>query len=270
MDQGEKMEPARLDPASEAAIAKTLQIESRRYVAPIWWCGDPYDAGTVLHNGSCFFVTVGGNRFGVTAFHVIAAFLNDLQKFPATCLMIRNTELTNWEDRFIDGDSSLDVATFRVSDQEFQAIGAKALDSPLDKWPPAPPAVGRGLIFTGYPGVDRSVLGKKAVEFVQSSNGVVVASVGPDDIEITIDPAHLISIDGKPIPPTSKNLGGYSGAPALVVSAGLASLFWLGGVIIRQFAAQHEKDATTVWARRPNCILPNGQLVRSRHARDGL
>jgi hypothetical protein len=260
------MEPVRLDPEAEAGIAKTLQIESRRYVAPIWWCGDPYDANTVLHNGSCFFVTVGDNRFGVTAFHVITEFLSDRQKFPDSRLMIRNTELPNWENRFIDGDRSLDVATFRVSDYEFQAIGTKALHSPADKWPPAPPAVGRGIIFTGYPGVERAVLGKKAVEFVQSSNGVVVASVGPDDVEITIDPAHLVSIDGMPVPPTTKSLGGYSGAPALVVSAGLASLFWLGGVIIRQLPARNEKDVTTVWARRPNCILPDGRLARPVHA----
>jgi len=39
--------PVRLDRAAEIGIAETLQIQSRRYAAPIWWCGDPYDANTV-------------------------------------------------------------------------------------------------------------------------------------------------------------------------------------------------------------------------------
>jgi hypothetical protein len=108
-------------------------------------------------------------------------------------------------------------------------------------------------------------MGKKIVEFLQSSNSVVVRALSGDDVEVTIDSAFLKSLDGNPIPPTTKNLGGYSGSPLLVVSAKpLSSLFWLGGVIIRQLPAKDEKDTTTVWARRPNCIRPDGALVAMR------
>jgi len=68
-------------------------------------------------------------------------------------------------------------------------------------------------------GVDRRVMGKKIIEFLQSSNSVVVRALSDDDVEVTIDPAFLKSLDGNPIPPTTKNLGGYSGSPLLVVSA---------------------------------------------------
>jgi hypothetical protein len=258
--------PARLDRVSEVGIAQTLQIESRRYPAPIWWCSDPLDASTICHCGTCFFVTIGDNRFGITAFHVIAEFLRDRDRFPKTQLMIHNTAIDGWDTRVIDGDEGLDVATFLVSDDEFQAIGTSALHSAPERWPPQPPTEGRGLVFTGYPGVDRRVIDRNSIEFVQSSNGVVLKSLSRNDLEITINPAYLISTNGDPLPAITKDLGGYSGAPVLVVSASLASLFWLGGIVIQQLRAKNEKDNTTVWARRPNCIRADGQLIRSRAA----
>ena len=251
----------RLDRGSEVGIARTLQIESRRYPAPIWWCSDPSDASTLCHCGTCFFVTVGDDRFGVTAFHVIAAYLRDRDRFPHTQLIIRNTAIDRWESRMIDGDACLDLATFRVSDEEFRAIGATSLCATPERWPPQPPTEGRGLVFTGYAGVDRRVIDRKTVEFVQSSNLVILASLGPDDLEITIDPAHLTSVSGEPIPSITKDLGGYSGSPVLIVSAGLASLFWVGGIVIRQWPAKDEKGTTSVWARRPNCIRADGRLI---------
>src|SRR5215475_9039631 len=89
----------RLDAESEAALAKTLQTASRRYSAPIWWCADPSDARTILHCGTCFFITIGDNRFGITAHHVIAEFLRDRDRFPKTQLMIHNTAIDGGNTR---------------------------------------------------------------------------------------------------------------------------------------------------------------------------
>jgi hypothetical protein len=211
-----------LDELAARGIAETLHLESRHYAAPIWWGTDPYDADTVLHAASCFFVEVGDSRFGVTAFHVIAKYLSD-----------------------------------RAEHQRLRPLA-----STPENWPLPPPQPDRGVVFTGYPGTDRRVVGKNRVEFLQSSNLVVVRAVSEDDVEVTVDPAFLKSLDGRPIPPTTKNLGGYSGSPLLVVSAKpLSSLFWLGGVVIRQLPAKDENDTTTIWARRPNCIRPDGTLI---------
>lgn len=253
----------RLDPPVAKDVARILHRESRYYVAPIWWGTDLYDANTILHAASCFFVEIGETRFGITAFHVIAEYLADLEKYPSVFLMIRNTQIDDWNARFIDGDRALDIATFRASDAEFQDIGLRALMSMPETWPPPPPQVDRGVVFTGYPGVDRRVMGRNTVEFLQSSNLVTLRDLSADDLEVTIDPAYLTSLDGSPIPPTTKHLGGYSGSPLLVVSANpLSSLFWLGGVVIRQLPAKDEKDTTTVWARRPNCIRADGTLIK--------
>lgn len=193
----------------------------------------------------------------------MAEYLADTAKHLRLFLMIRNTLIGDWDGRFIDGDARLDVATFRITDTEFREIGIRPLVSTPETWPLPPPQVGRGVVFTGYPGTERRVVGNNRIEFLQSSNLVVVRAVSTDDVEVTIDPGFLKSLDGRPIPPTTQNLGGYSGSPLLVVSAKpLSSLFWLGGVVIRQLLAKDENDTTTIWARRPNCIRPDGTFIR--------
>jgi|HubBroStandDraft_4_1064222.scaffolds.fasta_scaffold433523_1 hypothetical protein len=252
-----------LDGLSAKGIAETLHRESRHYVAPIWWGTDPADAKTVLHAASCFFVEIGNIRLGVTAFHVMAEYLIDMAKHQRLFLMIRNTLISDWHGRFIDGGSRLDVATFRISDAEFREIDIRPLVSTPETWPPPPPQVDRGVVFTGYPGTERRVVANNRIAFLQSSNLIVARAVSADDVEVTIDPAFLKSLDGRPIPATTQNLGGYSGSPLLVVSAKpLSSLFWLGGVVIRQLPAKDENDTTTIWARRPNCIRPDGTLIK--------
>ena len=94
-----------LDQFAAKGIAETLHRDSRHYVVPIWWGTNPYDASTVLHAASCFFVEIGGTRFGITAFHVIAEYLADREKHPGGFLMIRNTLIGDWDSRFIDGSS---------------------------------------------------------------------------------------------------------------------------------------------------------------------
>lgn len=94
----------------------------------------------------------------------------------------------------------------------------------------------------------------------------MLTSQGPDELEVLIDKVNLAPIGGNPIPPMTRDLGGFSGAPLLVVSAApLGPLFWLGGIVIRQLRAKDENDRTTLWARRPNCIQPDGRLMKSRY-----
>ncbi len=264
-----------LSNAEIEGIGMTLHVEARHYVAPIWWASDPYDANTVLHNASCFFVEVGDQRFGVTANHVIygkhgdgagVCYMADRQKHEGCRLMIRNTDVTDWDDRVIDSDPELDVTTFRVSGSEFQAIACRSFQSAPHKWPPQPPDVGKGVFIAGSPGADRRVLDGKGVEFLIETNGLVLTNCDGDELEVKIDRRYLKPTGRVAVPPITKDLGGYSGGPLLVVSAApLGPLFWLGGVVFRQLLAKDEQDTTTLWARRPTCIRPDGRLIKSRH-----
>ena len=146
-------------------INRILHVESRRRVAPLYWSADSYDANTVKNNGSCFAVEIGATRFGVTAHHVIEKFLRIRNLEPSTRLMVRNTDISDWEDRFIDGDAGLDVATFHLTEAEILDSEIQMFRHAAEKWPPPPPQVDRGVFLMGYPGEGRRVLNNKSVEF---------------------------------------------------------------------------------------------------------
>jgi hypothetical protein len=113
----------------------------------------------------------------------------------------------------IAGDSGLDIVTFEVTDGEFEEIAARCFDWPADKWPPPPPDKDRGVVFTGYAGVDRRIVNLKAIEFGQTSNSLVLTSCGPDELEVQVRRADLRPLVGEAVPSVTKTLGGFSGAP---------------------------------------------------------
>jgi hypothetical protein len=152
---------------------------------PSYWSAVRHDAYSLMHSASCCSLQIGSRRFGVTAHHVIAEYLRDRDAHPTVHLMIRNTEITGWDARQIAGDSGLDSVTFEVTDGEFEEIAARCFDWLADRWPP-PPEKDRGVVFTGYAGVDRRIVNRKAIEFGQTSNSLVLTSCGPDELEVQV------------------------------------------------------------------------------------
>lgn len=251
--------------ADQEAASRILHQESWRYVAPIYWRTDPYDANSIPNNGTCFFVDTGDATFGVTAHHVIEAFHRARQVNPAAEICIRNTVLADWDDRVIGSDMGLDVVTFRVSTPELEEIGSRPLQTPRGKWPPPSGEEGRGVFFTGYAGVDRSVLDRRSIEFECTSNGVILTKNGPEELEIQIRRENLRPLGRPEVPTIMKDLGGFSGGPVMIVSALPNQLFWLGGVMLKQFAAKDDDDVVTFIARSPKCIRSNGSLITSKY-----
>ena len=93
--------------------------------------------------------------------------------------MVRNTDISDWEDRFIDSDAGLDVATFHLTEAEIINSEIQMFRHAAEKWPPSPPQEDQGVFLMGYPGEGRRVLNKKSVEFSGVSHGVVLTSIGP-------------------------------------------------------------------------------------------
>ncbi|MFM7344759.1 MAG: hypothetical protein ACKO1J_05235 [Tagaea sp.] len=260
--EGVFQQPARSISATEREILRNLHIESRRYVAPIYWSSDPYDANTVKNNGSCFAIEIDGLHLGVTAQHVVAAYLAARDMDSSTQLMIRNTPIDNWAERFIDGDEGLDLATFRLTAAEIEQISFRPFVHTAQSWPPPPPKLGATISMTGYPGIDRNVVDRRTVEFLGISHVVVVTNIDPDCLEIKMERNDLTNLDGTPIQSLEYDFGGFSGAPVLIESGNVGALFRLGGLVIKQWPPGGSRDTTTILARRPDCIRPNGTFIR--------
>ena len=251
-----------MDETAQREILRLLHVQSRDYVAPLYWGTDPYNAATILHNASCFFLEIGAHRFGVTANHVIAAYQEARARHPNVHFVIRNTIFDDIEAQAIDADTAIDVFTFSVTEQQFAEIAAKPYKSAPKHWPPAPPQADRGVVMTGYAEAGRTVLGKKAVEFEQSSNTLVAAAVERDKIEIQVQREHLRPLGTEQIPSMTLNLSGFSGSPLWTVEARPHELFRFGGVVLHQFPARTEDERNVIFARRAECIRADGTLDR--------
>lgn len=254
-------EPSRVDTQE---ILRQLHEQSRFYVAPIYWGTDEYDAHSVLHNGSCFVVEIDGFLFGITAHHVIKQYQTDRDSFARIHMRIRNLDILNWDDRQIDSHQGLDLVTFQISEKEVAEIDIRQFRFTSEDWPPNPPEIGRGVFFTGYAGKDRTVADRATLDFLQLSNGGVLASLGPQELEVQFRIQDLQPVlSGTEIPPVTKVLGGFSGAPLLTVLESPIKIFELGGIVLMQFPATDDSDVTTFISRRPNCIQTDGMLITS-------
>ena len=260
----------KIDEASTKAILNVLHQEARNYAAVIYWGTDLRDANTILNNGTCFAVKISGKIIGITADHVLfggeESYFQQKVKFPDLELAIRNFHITDMEHRIIDHDKGLDIATFHLSEDEIGQIGFRVYECAIEKWPPPPPQKGRGITFMGFPADKRRVINRKSIEFEGVTESLVVTDVGPNHLDIQVRLKDLSSLNGEPIPPLEKNLGGYSGAPVLVVSSGLGELWWPGGVIYQMPRSlrtdENGEEVTYIIARRVNVINADGTLKR--------
>jgi len=238
---------------------KMLHKETRKYPCLIYWMTNRLDANSILHNATCCFVKTSTHLFGITAYHVIKKFHQDQQTHNNIDLCIRNAKISDWERRQIDSDEGLDIVTFEITDKEAKEIGVHPFAEGRD-W--ISPQVGAGVFFTGYAGVDRSILNLKNIGFTQTSNASVITSVGPEEFEIQILRKDMNSLgEDHVIPPLTKDLGGFSGAPVMITSSSLSKLFHLGGIMLKQIPTDTEEGPVTFIVRRINSICQDGTII---------
>lgn len=214
------------------------QEKTRPYVFPLYF----YKNSTLMlpdrykvSNGSCFFLKVGDNLFGITAYHNIKAFFSDKSLFKNCSLKIGDTEIPDFKTLIIDQDEALDLLTFKVRDPDNISIsndqgikrhicpfeytedewGKICLDHELVK-------SGDDIIFTGYPAETRKEFRISPrhchVNFEQKSSYQLIQRVESYDsrASIVIDEKEMISLDSKVISPFGE-MGGYSGCPVMKI-----------------------------------------------------
>ena len=81
------------------------------YVAPFLIATQMSEGSWTFNNGTCFFLDCGKGPFLVTANHVYESYLSIKQKFPRTICQVLNLNF-HPEDRLIDSNTSIDIATF--------------------------------------------------------------------------------------------------------------------------------------------------------------
>jgi hypothetical protein len=156
----------------------------KKCCAPIFWYRADRKDRSIMHNGTVTFVRTPECLLGITAGHVLRAYLADAQQSDIT-LQIWDAHVDDMQDRIIGLDDRLDICTFRIDERLLKAVGKEIV--PLGNWPPSPPQEGRGIMLAGYPAVEREAVSND-VTFGLFTALVIARTVTDKQITWLIEP----------------------------------------------------------------------------------
>ena len=236
---------------------------------PIWWFDTAAPLEDSFHNGSCFFVKVESNFFGVTAYHVIKGYDKDKNKYRNPQLMIGNNQLPCLD--IIEYDDNYDVATFRITQAQADSISMQDVDGNIrsivpfnysrEQWESLKLLKKDDTVmFTGYPGEFRNFNGNYEVCFTQKSNDGVISCVDAQrkEYRLNITKDNLVSLDDTPT--HIYDLGGASGAPVFTFDDRFKDKVSLCGLIGE--GAKLFEDASTTIIQGISSINSDGTINR--------
>jgi hypothetical protein len=234
-------------------FGEQLHRSVHQYVLPLWWLRSG-DGRHQLRNGTTFFLDAGAGPFAVSAGHVYDEFSADASD-GARCRIFDSPWTLDLRERLISRGEKIDIATYRLSQVELRSINAVVLGGA--SWPPAPPGEQQGLMFAGFPGIERDLTSPAHTEWGIYSALGVAASVSGRDVCCLIERHEWVPTQGVLAPEEGYDLGGMSGAPVLaIVQSGLIS--WrLAGVI---YECSRELGEI-VRAARADFIHPDGTVA---------
>jgi len=243
------------------------------FSAPIFWA--TLEDGQVRSgNGTAFFLNTGERLFGVTACHVIDGWEQcpaEKRPGPLRLAGMGTSVRLDWDERVIDMDAAIDIATFCVTESEVKTIGKTVLTGAQKSWPPGKPPVNCGVYYAGFPGVGTIEMSLDEVSFGAMGGGGIATSVSEKDVSSQIEREYLMSHFGRGIPPENYDFRGLSGGPMLAVVESTLRSWALVGVVYQGPNTSLDANEAiagleVIRARRPHFILPDGRLDRARWA----
>jgi hypothetical protein len=262
-----------LDEAKRVMSTGLGEVELKLVIsfsAPIFWAAVK-DRQVRSRNGTAFFLNTGDHLFGVTACHVIDGWKQcpaEERPGPLRLGGMGTSVQLDWDQRVIDMDTAIDIATFRVTESEVKTIGKTVLTGVQKNWPPGKPPVNCGVYYAGFPGVGTIEMSHDKVSFGAMAGGGIATSVSEKDVSSQIEREYLMSYFGEGIPPENYDFGGLSGCPMLAVVEWALRSWALVGVVYQGPNTSLDANEAipgleVIRARRPHFILPDGRLDRA-------
>jgi hypothetical protein len=201
------------------------------------------------------------NRYvGVTAAHVVKELLKARRCTPSLACLIQLTHF-NILNAIIDANDKLDIATFRISEEQVRSSGVQAFDVSA-QWP-AEIQINRQMPIqlVGFPEFLREI--DYASGSVSCGAYQALALVEDcHDREIINDPEQSWGSPG--LLPLGLNMSGCSGGPAVIHHTRNSIHRWYPvGLILGGRHGQGEGDSASYDAiriRRIDCIAPDGHI----------
>ena len=248
----------RIDPHFAAAVTQGVDIALTDALCAstpmLSWHGLTSEDSIVSSGGSAFLVRTPAGILGVTAGHVLDGFIAARRAREDIAATLGGLTF-DLEERLIQRGSSVDIATFRVSESELSTVGFQPLER---AWPPSVPASNGIVLLAGWPGHER-VVGQRVTGGLYIGWG----SAGVSNLQLTIRVDHekgpFSPIPGVPLPPPGFQFGGISGGPVMLIDAsddGRGIKWRVAGVI-----AEGKPDYDYIVATRADVIHDDGRIT---------
>jgi len=169
--------------------------------APVLWEAQCDEFVGTITNGTIFLVDYGLGCFAVTANHDYQGYLDEKAKVPGLNCWIapeafegggKDAIPFDLEERLIDLLEDPDIATFRVSEGEAEAIGTAI----TTVWPPILPETGKAVLFSGYPGIERLEIGPRELSFAPFPCLMTATNVSERQVSCQFEREYLVQAPG--------------------------------------------------------------------------
>jgi hypothetical protein len=198
-------------PTPEEASKLTMRV-----ARPLFWTDSRARWPKRLSGATCFILRFDIGLVGITADHVISAFQRAERRARETVAMLRTARL-DLTCALIDRDSDLDLATFRVTEEQAVESQACVVDC-RGAWPLPMPCPGAAITFAGFPENFRQECSPSQTEFRTASYATSVEDLTDRRLVAIYDPArgdHRL-LAAPEFTDVGANWSGCSGGPVLV------------------------------------------------------
>lgn len=173
-----------------------------------------------IYNGTATLVNLKRGPTAITCQHVVAAALSGGSGSGKRVFQIGDA-VVDLESQLISQNVELDIATIRIESAQLpQILAGKEIGTAFflpAVWPPIMPARGDFVSFGGFPGILRSALSNRDLEFGSWSSGATqVDSVSPRQFISRFERDYWIQSFGGQEAFALNNLGGLSGGPVFI------------------------------------------------------
>ena len=257
----EEWQPPDDHPITEAMARELIGVigaPSRQFIAsccvPLFWFVGADPSRQILANGTVTMIRTPKGVLGLTADHVVEEGLAAFDS-GGVCIQLADASAHDLRDRLIARSKELDLATFNMTGL-IDRLGWPD-KAPLTSWPPAPPQEGRGVMISGYPGIERQTRGKYAVSFGLFTALAVARTVTDDQISCLFEREYMVDTNDIATMPPNTDLGGISGGPVITTleSGNHIVTFRLGGIV-----SEAHPGLEKVFAKRVDLIDANGRF----------
>jgi hypothetical protein len=261
----------KITPSDYVKLTDTELKLAISFSAPIYWTISR-NGRLRCRNGTAFFLSTGDHLFGVTACHVIDGWKAcPPEERPGMLRLggMRTFVQLDWEQRVIDSDPAIDIATFQINEAEVRHIEKTVLTGAYKRWPPSAPPVNCSVYIAGFPGAGTIYPSQNIVSFGAMAGGGIASSVSEKDVSYQIERNNLMPLFGEGIPPENYDFRGMSGGPMLAVVEWALRSWALVGVVYQGpntslDANEAIQGLEVIRARRTYFIQPDGSLDRAR------